>query len=224
MREVDMRRSRILAAVAVLVLVLGGAVAAQEEKQSHVLTPGGIDLGVSGGLGGLIYPYLQPSIDVGVAALDQVTFSAGATLDAGICAFCGLIGATTDWQVRSWYASAIGRAHVHVSGLSEAVSDTLRLDPYAGLGVGPRFYSFSVTYEPTDDSASATQTSVLFGPILGSRILFEERSLYVFGELRYFFEFGFSSVDVETSGASYSVDDQFAGGGGDISFGIGFRL
>lgn len=217
-----MKLVRVLLSVALAALLFVPSVSAQEE--SGLMSPGDIDISVSGGLGGLLYPHLQPSVDVGVVPLGPVVLSVGGSVDAGICALCGVFNAVSDWTIRSWYISALGTSRVHIRSIAEAVGDSVRLDPYAGFAAGPRYYRFSVSYDPEDVSGKASLTSILMGPLAGARFYPSEGGFFVYGEFSYLIELGFESVTVDAGAYSYKIDQDYRSGGLDFGLGIGLRL
>jgi hypothetical protein len=187
---------------------------------------GSIDIAASGGLNALIYPYVEPQLDIQLLPLGPVTLSAGATADVGYCLFCNLLGAlSADWKLRSYYFGGYARILAHITAVTEQLSSAIPVDPYAGLAVGPRWYVVSVEYQPTSASSRASLTSVILAPQAGARVFFGKSSrLFGFAEARYLIELGFQSQTVEVSGQSYRFDDEFSSAGGSVSLGLGFRL
>jgi len=215
---------------AVLVMCIVAPVFAQQEEDGEstaaVMAPGDIDIGLSGGLGGLIYPHLAPSVEVGLLPLGPVVLSAGGTVDAGYCLLCDIVTSASDWNVNSWYFAVLGRAMVHIRDLAENTPSSTPFDPYAGVLVGPRFYRFRVEYEPDGDSATFGLNTIMIGPSAGAKLFFgENRRWFGFAELSYLLEFGFESTEVEVGGVTYEVtSDDYRSGGLDISLGGGLRL
>jgi hypothetical protein len=217
-----------------LMLASGGWLAAQSDSESGsadgspspAMAPGNIDVGIGGGLGGLIYPHLEPQVDVGVLNTESITLSAGGLVDAGYCVFCGILGAIADdWKIRSWYVGAYGRALVHLNSLGAQLGDGARLDPFVGVHAGPQLYRFRLVYEPDDTSSSYTETTVGIVPTLGARLFFnEEIRWFGFGEMRYLIEFGFQDSTVNINGEPYTVDETVSRRGFDLTLGIGTRL
>lgn len=212
----------------VLALLSAPALFGQEDSSeasdTKVIQPGDIDATISGGFGGLIYPYLQPGVDIGVVDAGPATVSVGAVAEGGICALCAVITATSDWRVRSWYGSVMGRANVHIDALAEAVADSVSLDPYVGFGLGPRRYSFAVISQVEDFSVTTAIWSVVAGPHLGARVFGSDGSFFGYGELSYLLEFGFKDTTVEYQGYNFRIDDEYASGGFNVTLGLGFRL
>lgn len=209
--------------------VAGDAQIAETEapRSRATMGPGNIDVGLSGGIGGFIYPYLEPQVAVGVLSLDAVSISVGGLADFGYCVLCHLLEVLDDdWSLRSYYFGVYGRALVHLNVIADQVGGgSVRIDPYAGLAVGPRFYFFDLEYEPTNESVSTTLNSVVFMPHIGTRVfLTEEARFFLFGDLRLLLEFGLGSTTVTVGGQSYTVDEDVAGGGINIALGAGFRL
>jgi hypothetical protein len=226
-----MTRGMVLAAL-VAVLVVPGALAqegteeATESGSDAVIGAGDIDIGITGGLGGFIYPHIAPVVDVGVLPLGEVVISAGGSADFGYCVLCSLVTSGSDWKVNSYYFTILGRAMVHIRELSEQAGPSTALDPYAGLVVGPRFYRFKLEYEPDGDSATFNLNTVMVGPTVGAKVLLgDARRWFFFGELSYLFEFGFESTKVEIGGVTYKVEsNDYRSGGLDVSLGGGLRL
>lgn len=227
-------RSRRTALLALALLVAVGitGVFAQSEAEAGepasatTMGAGDIDIAASGGLGGLIYPFIEPQVAVGLLPLGPVTLSVGAVGDAGYCLFCGLLRVLTeDWALRSYYFGVYGRVLAHISALTDVLGDSIPLDPYAGLAVGPRWYFVGVEYLPTGDRTTASLNSIVIAPQVGSRIFFnEDASWFGFAEARYLFEVGFQTQTVEASGQTYTISEDYAGGGGSVSLGVGMRL
>ncbi len=199
---------------------------AEEPASRATMGPGNIDVGLSGGLGGLIYPYLEPQVAVGVLELDDVSISVGGLADVGYCVLCHLLEVLDDdWSLRSYYFGVYGRALVHLNVLADEIGGSIGVDPYAGVAVGPRFYFFDLEYEPSNDSVSTTLQSVVFMPHIGARVFPSESApLFLFGDLRFSLEFGLGSTTVTVGNQSYTVDDEVAGGGIGIALGAGLRL
>jgi len=199
---------------------------AEEPASRATMGPGNIDVGLSGGLGGLIYPYLEPQVAVGVLELDDVSISVGGLADVGYCVLCNIVGLVDDnWSLRSYYFGVYARALVHLNVLADQIGGSIGVDPYAGLAIGPRFYFFDLEYEPSNDSVSTTLQSVVFMPHIGARVfLSEEARLFLFGDLRLLLEAGLGSTTVTVGNQSYTVDDEVAGGGIGIALGAGLRL
>jgi hypothetical protein len=221
-----------LVLVLVIVALVAPGVVAQEDDASAepaagaVMGAGDIDIGLGGGLGGLIYPHITPTVDVGVLPLGSIVLSAGAMVDAGYCVLCDIVTSASDWNVNSYYFAVLGRAMVHIRDLAEAAGPSTPLDPYAGLVAGPRFYRFVVEYEPDGDSARFNLNTIMLGPNVGAKFFFgDARRWFGFGEVRYLFEFGFESTKVEIGGVTYEVSsDDYRSGGFDFGLGVGLRL
>lgn len=221
----------VLAALIAL-LVVPGAIAqegtedAAESGSEAVIGAGNIDIGITGGLGGFIYPHIAPVVDVGVLPLGEVVISAGGSADFGYCVLCSLVTSGSDWTVNSYYFTILGRAMVHIRELSEQAGPSTALDPYVGLVAGPRFYRFKLEYEPDGDSATFNLNTVMVGPTAGAKVLLgDAQRWFFFGELSYLFEFGFESTEVEIGGVTYKVEsNDYRSGGLDVSLGGGLRL
>jgi hypothetical protein len=141
------RRPIAVLMVLALAIAVPAAAAAQDGDAPVTMSAGSIDIAASGGLGGLVYPFIEPQIAVGVLPLGPVTLSAGAVADAGYCLLCGLVGAATpDWRLNSYYFGVYGRVLAHLNAVSDALGDAVALDPYAGVAVGPRFYVVALEY------------------------------------------------------------------------------
>ncbi len=219
---------------AVVVMALGGSlnglnaqVTETEEPRSRAtMGAGNIDVGLSGGVGGLVYPYLEPQVAVGVLPLDVVTISVGGLADFGYCVLCHLLEVVDDdWSLRSYYFGVYGRALVHLNVVADAIGGSIGLDPYVGLAVGPRFYFFDLEYKPDNESVSTTLQSVVIMPHIGTRVFLTEAArFFLFGDLRLVLEAGLGSTTVTVGGESYTVDDEVAGGGINIALGAGVRL
>ena len=115
--------------IACAVAVAGFAQDDQDGESAGVMAPGDIDIGLSGGLGGLIYPHLTPKVDVGAVPLGSSVLSAGGSVDAGYCVLCSLVTTGTDWSVRSFYVTLLGRAMFHLENLASRTSSRTALDP-----------------------------------------------------------------------------------------------
>lgn len=187
---------------------------------------GSIDVAVSGGLGSLVYPFVEPQVAVGILPIGPVTLSVGAVADAGYCLLCGLVGvATPEWRLNSYYFGAYGRVLAHISAVSDALGDAVAIDPYAGISVGPRFYVVSLEYTPSNASTTLTQSSIMIAPQVGARLFFnEESNFFGFAEARYLFEIGFESQSVELDGQTYTFSEDYASGGSTVALGVGWRL
>ncbi len=224
-------RRTVLAALIALLVVPGalaqeGTEDAADSGSEAVIGAGNIDIGITGGLGGFIYPHIAPVVDVGVLPLGDVVISAGGSVDFGYCVLCSLVTSGSDWKVNSYYFTILGRAMVHIRELSEQAGPTTALDPYAGLVAGPRFYRFKLEYEPEGDSATFNLNTVMVGPTVGAKVfLGDAQRWFFFGELSYLFEFGFESTEVEIGGVTYKVEsNDYRSGGLDVSLGGGLRL
>ncbi|NBB89917.1 MAG: hypothetical protein GVY23_01770 [Spirochaetes bacterium] len=223
---------RTILAVLIAVLLVPGALAqdgtedAAESGGQAVIGAGDIDIGLTGGLGGFIYPHIAPVVDVGVLPLGEVVLSAGGSADFGYCVLCSLVTSGSDWSVNSYYFTILGRALIHIRELAQQAEPSTALDPYAGLVAGPRFYRFRLEYDPEGDSATFNLNTVMVGPTVGAKVLLgDARRWFLFGELSYLFEFGFESTKVEIGGVTYEVEsNDYRSGGIDLSLGGGFRL
>ena len=223
-------------AVLIAVLVVPGALAqdgaqdgtedATEPGGQAVIGAGDIDIGITGGLGGFIYPHIAPVVDVGVLPLGEVAISAGGSADFGYCVLCSLVTSGSDWSVNSYYFTILGRAMVHIRELAEQAEPSTALDPYAGLVVGPRFYRFKLEYDPDGDSATFNLNTVMVGPTVGGKVLLgDAQRWFLFGELSFLFEFGFERTKVEIGGVTYEVErNDYSSSGIDLSLGGGLRL
>ena len=186
---------------------------------------GNIDVGLTGGLAGLVYPYLEPQIAVGLVPLGAVTLSVGGVADVGYCLLCGLLGlVNNDWRLNSYYFGAYGRVLAHLTFLSDTLS-ALRLDPYAGLAVGPRFYFIGLEYLPSSASTTVTATTLIISPQVGTRVFFSaDSNWFAFAELRYLFELGFQTQTVDVGGQSFTITGDYSSAGSNVGVGIGLRL
>lgn len=225
------QRALILALAMLVAVGTAGAFAQSDDEaddtaSAMTMKAGDIDVAASGGLGGLIYPFIEPQVAVGLLPLGPATLSVGAVGDAGYCLFCGLLRVfTNDWTLRSYYFGVYGRVLAHISALTDVLGDSIPLDPYAGLAVGPRWYVVGIEYIPTGDSSTATLNSVIIAPQVGTRLFFnEDANWFGFAEARYLFEIGFQTQTVEVGTQTYTVTDDYAGGGGSVSLGVGMRL
>lgn len=197
-----------------------------EPTTATTIGAGNIDVAASGGLGGLLYPFIEPQVAIGLVPLGPVTLSVGAVGDAGYCLFCSLLRVlTNDWTLQAYYFGVYGRVLAHVSALTDVLGDSTPIDPYAGLAIGPRWYFVGVEYLPTGDTSTARLNSIIIAPQVGTRIFFnDEARWFGFAEARYLFEVGFQTQTVDVSGQTYTVSDEYAGGGGSLSLGVGMRL
>lgn len=225
-------RRALIVALALLVAVgVPGAFAqtddeANDETSSTTMGAGDIDIAASGGLGGLLYPFIEPQVAVGLVPLGPVTLSVGAVGDAGYCLFCSLLRAFTgDWALRSYYFGVYGRVLAHISAITDMIGDSIPIDPYAGLAVGPRWYVVALEYVPANDSTTVSLNSIIISPQVGARIFFnEEARWFGFAEARYLFELGFQTQTVVVDGQSFTFSEDYASGGGSVSLGVGLRL
>ena len=223
---------RVLTALLVALVLATPQVFAQDDEPATganevSMRPGTIDAGLSGGLGAFVYPFLEPQIDIGLIPLGPVTLSAGAVGDVGYCLLCNLLRVVdSDWRLNSYYFGVYGRVLAHLTFLTDSLGDSIRIDPYAGLSVGPRLYAIALEYRPEDVSSTATVTSFIISPQVGARVFFDEEvRWFAFGEARYLLEFGFQSQTVEVGEQTYAVtDEEFSGGGTSVNLGIGLRL
>jgi hypothetical protein len=183
-----------------------------------------MDLMLAAGFGSLLYPHIEPSIDIGVAPLGPVTLSVGGSADVGYCLLCGVVTALSDWKVNSWYWSLQGRALIHFNTLSRMAQDNFNADLYAGLSLGPQFYNFTFGYKPTDDEASVDFVTFLGGPVFGVRIFGDDIGFFGYAELRYFIEAGFNETTVEIDNQEFTLTGDYRRGGSDITLGFGYRL
>lgn len=199
---------------------------AGEPESATTMGAGDIDVAASGGLGGLLYPFIEPQVAVGLVPLGPVTLSVGAVGDAGYCLFCGLLRVLTDeWALRSYYFGVYGRVLAHISALTDLLGDAIPIDPYAGLAVGPRWYVVGIEYLPTGDSSTAALNSIIIAPQVGARVFFnDDADWFGFAEARYLFEIGFQTQTVEVGTQTYTVTEDYASGGSSISLGVGLRL
>ncbi len=221
------RRIVLMGTALMVAFALTGAWAQSDQEENGTkMGAGSIDVAASGGLNALIYPYIEPQLDIQLLPLGPVTLSAGATGDVGYCLFCNLLGALdADWRLQSYYFGGYARVLAHITALSEALGSAISVDPYAGLAVGPRWYVVSFQYTPTNASSRASLTSVIIAPQVGTRVFFGKSSrLFGFAEARYLIELGFQSQTVEVSGQTYTFSDDFSSAGSSVSLGLGFRL
>ena len=220
-----------LVGVGVMLILAVTPLAAQTEDgatgtSSVTMGAGDIDVGLSGGLGALVYPFIEPQVAVGLIPIGPVTVSVGVVGDVGYCLLCGILQvANADWSLNSYYYGVYGRVLAHLSVLTDAVGDELRIDPYAGLAVGPRFYTVGVEYTPTGESSRATLNSIIIAPQAGARLFMNESARWFgYAEARYLFEIGFQSTTVDIGGQTYTVGEEYSSGGTNIALGIGLRL
>ena len=212
--------------VLALALVAVAPAAAQSQDGNPVaMRPGNIDVGATGGLSGLVYPYLEPQVAIGLVPLGPVTLSAGAVADVGYCLLCSLLQIVdNNWRLRSYYFGAYGRVLAHLDILSDVLGP-LRLDPYVGLAVGPRFYLFGLEYRPTSESVTASASTVIIAPQAGARVFLRDGSNWFgFAEIRYQFEVGFQTQTVQAGGQSFTITGDYSSGGSNVGFGVGLRL
>ncbi len=183
-----------------------------------------IDLMLAAGLGSLLYPHIEPSIDVGLLPLGPVTFSVGGSADVGYCLLCGVVTALSNWRVNSWYWSLQGRALFHFNQLTRMAQENFNVDLYAGVTMGPQFYNFTLGYKPTNDEASANFVTFLGGPVFGVRMFGDSIGFFGYAELRYFIEAGFSETTVEIDNQEFTLTNDYRRGGSDITLGVGYRF
>jgi len=217
---------RIAFAFVVLMVAASGLAAQEQPLSDPSMRPGNIDVALSGGLGALIYPFLEPQVDVGLIPLGPVTLSVGATADVGYCLLCNVLRVIdADWRLDSYYFGIYGRALAHLSGVTETLGGDLRIDPYAGLAVGPRFYVVSVEYIPDNVSTRGSLNSFIIAPQAGARFFFnDDIRWFGFAEASYLIEIGFQSTTLEIGGQTYFVDERYASGGTNVTLGVGLRL
>ncbi|MGM0557640.1 MAG: hypothetical protein ACQEVA_14750 [Myxococcota bacterium] len=183
-----------------------------------------MDLMLAAGFGSLLYPHIEPSLDIGVAPLGPVTFSVGGSVDVGYCLLCGVVTALSNWKVNSWYWSLQGRALIHFNQLSRMAQDNFNIDLYAGVSLGPQFYNFTLGYKPTDDEASVDIVTFLGGPVFGARIFGDDIGFFGYAELRYFIEAGFGETTIEIDNQEFTLTNDYRRGGSDITLGFGYRF
>jgi hypothetical protein len=222
-----------LRAIALLLvaMLLAPALAAQSDEGAEATSAttmgfGDIDVALSGGLGALIYPFLEPQVAIGVLPLGPVTLSVGAVGDVGYCLLCNVLQAfDADWRLASYFFGAYGRVLAHLTAVTDAIGTSIPIDPYAGLAVGPRWYVIALDYLPTDESTRVSINSVIIAPQVGARIfLGDESPWYGFAEARYLIEIGFQTQTATVGGQTFTITEEYAGGGGSISLGFGVRL
>jgi len=218
--------ARIALAFIVLAIAAPGLSAQEASSADPSMRPGNIDVALSGGLGALIYPFLEPQVDIGLIPLGPVTLSVGATGDVGYCLLCNVLRVIdTNWRLNSYYLGVYGRVLAHVSGLTETLGGDLRVDPYAGLAIGPRFYVVAVEYIPDNASTRGSINSFIIAPQVGARLfLNDDIRWFGFAEASYLIEIGFQSTTLEIGGQTYFVDEQYASGGASVTLGVGLRL
>lgn len=207
-----------------------GAEAEKAEASKPAYGPGDVDLLVSMGLGGLLYPHIEPAVDIGVIPIDDMTLSFGGGIDLGWCALCALTSAVSGVTIASQYFAPFGRVNLHLGTLGGSLDElnegTFTLDPYAGIFAGPTLYRWTFKFDNEAANADATTTSLLFGPAIGARLGLANNRVLITGEFRYNVEIGFGSVTVEDSDGNVYYEDTnaFTRGGTDFILGIGFRI
>jgi hypothetical protein len=202
---------------------------AETEEPKAAYGPGDIDLLLSLGLGGFLYPHAEPSIDVGLIPIGDMTVSVGGGIDVGWCALCAVTSAVSGVTIASQYFAPFGRVNLHLGtlgGALDAEMDGFTIDPYVGAFAGPTIYRWTFKFDDETANANATQTSLLFGPAAGARLGLANNRVLITGEFRFNLEIGFGSVTVEDSQGNvyYDDTDAFTRGGTDFILGIGFRI
>lgn len=183
-----------------------------------------VDAMVAAGFGSLLYPHIEPAVDIGVLPLGPVTLSVGGAADLGYCLLCGIIDAASDWDVASWYWSIQARPMLHINDLSRQLVEALNVDMYAGATFGPQFYNFRFGYEPNNDSARVNFTTFVFGPVLGAKLFGDKIGLFGYAELRYLFEVGYAEQTIEIDDQRFTLTTDYRRGGSDLTFGLGYRF
>ncbi len=200
----------------------------EPQNLDEPFNPGNTDLSVMGGVGNLLYLWVEPGVDFGLFSLGEgITVSAGGGLNAGWCAICGLASLMPGVSIAGWYLQPTARATVHFNQLG-ALFDTNQLDSYAGLASGVAIYSLSMETEQEPDLETGVY-SFLIGPILGARWTFDGADgLFAAAELRLLAEFGQQTFTVRTGDEDEDVVEEGAANvarqGFDLNVGIGFRF
>ena len=203
---------------------------ADEEEEAPNFGALDIDILVLGGFGGLLYPHIEPGVDVGVVPLGKdMAISVGGGVDLGWCALCAVIDLVSDLDISSSYVSPQGRVALHfgtLGGLLPKDLDNFTLDPYVGFFGGPVFYKFAVKDATGGASLEAEQFTIVVGPVLGIRLGFANNRLLLLGEYRWSTEAGFTSVTVrDENGTTQTITgEDFSRSGNDFILGIGLRI
>ncbi len=205
---------------------------AAQKKAEPAFYAGDIDIIVGGGIGGLVYPYVEPSVDIGLIPLNSdFSISVGGGVQFGWCLLCAALDAASDLDFSSSYIQPYGRALVHagtLGGLLSNVSEDFTIDLNAGLLGGPSFYTFKIEEENTANPASVNvnQTSFVLGPVVGGRVGFSDNTFFLFIEYRFLAEIGLSEVEyVDGNGNTVTYDqDAFSQQGSDVMLGLGLRI
>lgn len=179
-------------------------------------------------VGGILYNRVEVGADLGLIPIgNSFTISLGGYINAGYCLLgCELF----NWifaplNLRAWHVNPMARAAVHFNFLSELL-DLHQFNIYAGLTAGPSFYDVALTVDNDPAEVTLSQTTFLFGPLLGLRLtLSGTRGFFLFGEARMLAEFGFEQASLRTSdGQLYTADSSISRSGEDVAVGVGFRF
>lgn len=206
-----------------------------EKTSEPAFHAGDIDIMVGGGLGGLAYPHIEPSVDIGIVPItDDFSISVGGGVDFGWCLLCAALDAVSpNLDFASSYIRPYGRVLFHLGTLGGLLDDLggsdYTIDLNGGLMGGPAFYSFTVTEENTANPAKyeSSTTSVVLGPLIGGRLGFADNTFFLFLEYRFLAELGFSSASFETGDGEtivYDNTDTYNQDGSDFMLGLGFRI
>jgi hypothetical protein len=207
--------------------------AGAQQKSEPAFYAGDIDIIVGGGIGGLVYPYIEPAVDVGLIPLNEdFSISVGGGVQFGWCLLCAALDAVSDLDFSSSYIQPYGRALIHsgtLGGLLDGVAgNSFTIDLNAGLMAGPSFYSLTITEENVDNPASVdySQTSFILGPVAGARLGFSDNTFFLFVEYRFVAEIGLSQIEyIDRNGNTIAYgDDAFSQDGSDFMLGLGFRI
>jgi hypothetical protein len=227
--------------VAVLALCVGMA-ALQPVAQAQVQTrgpstpevsyeggpvyPGTFDL--TFGLGGFLYTYIEPGVDIGVLPLgDKIVLSVGGYLNAGYCFIgCGILNFFIHpARVSAWHVNPMGRVLFHLNAIAELAS-LPGIDAYGGVVAGPNYYRASLTIEDGVHAVTGQGFTFLVGPTLGGRYTLQGQSgFFIYGEARYLIEFGSQQWEVtDDRGVVYNQNSLIHRGGRKMALGIGVRF
>lgn len=198
-----------------------------EKPLTNGFGPGTLDATVSAGLGGLLYPNIEPGIDIGLIPLGgNTSFSVGGTAGLGYCLLCGIVSAfSNDLSVKSWYSTLMARALVHTDIIAKLM-DVNNLDFYLGAMAGPNFYMFSISVDNHPSAISTTITTVGIAPVLGLRLTPENSNWLFFAEGRAMLEFGFTDTVLKFDDQTQYVFNaqSYSTSGLNLSAGIGYRF
>ncbi|MBA2660745.1 MAG: hypothetical protein H0U74_00495 [Bradymonadaceae bacterium] len=219
----------ILSILAAALLMSATAVATdydEDDAEVAVEAPfgaGTLDITLAAGLGNLLYPHIEPGVDLGLVNLGaSVALSLGGVVDLGYCLLCGFVSSFSGYDISSWYINPMGRALLHFGSVAQML-DEPGFDVYIGAMAGPAFYTLSSS--DGANSFTASVTTFLLGPLVGLRYSLDDtNSWFIFGEGRLLLEFGFSEITLRSSdGQSRTYENNFGRGGNDAVFGLGRR-